>query len=91
MPPVEKYRHDDKPLDQVTTLGSPATSRYVLVYVDNDNNLWPMIERKSNGQSFHMTYKVLSVATDTTYKIGVAQPDYDSRVAVYDRQYQTVL
>lgn len=93
MAAAAKYSHDDKQLDQVTTLGSPATVRYVLVYVDDDNGLWPIIERKSNGQQFHMTFKTLSVARRSAFGIGDAQPeDYpEDRVAVYDRQYSTVL
>lgn len=95
MPGRQKYRHDDRTVDAAAhLLGSVATAvvRYVLVYVDSDNNLHPMIERKSNNQESFLMYKSMAVATDKVYQIGSAQPEeYTDSVAVFDRQSETVL
>lgn len=85
-----KYSHDKQEMPD--KVGS-SLNRYVVVYVDNDNDLHPIIERKSNGQSFHMTFKTLTVARRDAFGVSDAQPeDYpDDRVAVYDKQYGVVL
>lgn len=72
---------------------SAATMRYAVVHLDDDNELRTVIEKKSNGQSFHMLYKTLSVAREAMFRaISEPESDYkDDDLAIYDRQYQTVL
>lgn len=93
MPGRVRYRHDNRTVDTAAhLLGAAAVVRYVLVYVDSDNNLHPMIERKSNNQESFLTYKSMAIATDKVYQIGSAQPeDYADSVAVFDRGAGTVL
>lgn len=86
MSALDKYSHDAiKRPDQVG-----GVDRYVVVSVDQDDSPRPIIQRKSNGQQVHLTYKTLSIARDAAFGVSEASDQYEN-AAVFDKQYGTLL
>jgi hypothetical protein len=90
LPAPPKYRPDGRPIAE-TPLPPAANFRYVIVHVNDDDEMSPILVRTSNGQDGYMVYKGLSVARNASYGIEALQPELTDQIHVYDRQYETVL